>query len=360
MATINFGNRQVSAKVVYCGSAAAGGSAIVAHLHEQVASDGRGPLHRLGHTDDPMRTSWYFDHMWAGDAAIPDFQLLVQVCSLPTGEIRSRHQDVLLQDADAVVFIADARPEHRSANLDALLHLETALSGYGHELASMPVVIHVSHTEGADAEVMASLTAELNPYGFPVVSDATTNLLATHEDAVGSTAARIRDNLGGNPAAINLVAIHRAESDQDSSGVARHMQAIEAPTTMEVDLTGHFEMLPITETIDVSFKPDSMLGMRPVHMLRAELVGEEIHLDVILEGVTDDQTRLQVKLRNRAKAAGTSTSVSDSVREYLPDAYDTHPPAPPRDMPSWAYGAIGIFGGVVLGVMIAYLLGFLT
>jgi hypothetical protein len=29
-------------------------------------------------------------------------------------------------------------------------------------------------------------------------------------------------------------------------------------------------------------------------------------------------------------------------------------------MPSWAYGAIGIFGGVVLGVMIAYLLGFLT
>ncbi len=84
MATIDFGNREITAKLVYFGATGAGSNTNVRQLHRLVPTTSRSRLHKFGPGDSAER-SFYFDYRLPESERINGFDLRLRLYSLPGG-----------------------------------------------------------------------------------------------------------------------------------------------------------------------------------------------------------------------------------------------------------------------------------
>lgn len=368
MATINFATREITAKLVYYGTSGAGCNTNVRQLHRLVPSDRRSRLHKFGPGDSDER-SFYFDYVAGKDSRINGFDLHLRVYSLPGGLSLDAHRHEVMKDVDALVYVADARPVAEAANMDQLLALEEQLSKTGLELASLPIVIQVNHTDDDTARPAEDVVYDLNPYGFPVIPAIATEprgVLETHTELAGALTARIRDNMAGNAAAITVTAVHRAERIDDEDVIRGHIEAIQAVTTATPASSLGEEMpTPSTPTprVELPFQPRDFVGTHPVQVLSSRLEGSTIVIELLMQPMSGgDPKPLRIELANRP----TDTPALDRVMpaqpeptrlgDYIPDTYDL-PEEEGPDLPGWLYGVIGVLGGLAIGVLGASLIG---
>ncbi len=167
MATINFAAREITPKIVYFGASGAGCNTNVERLWSLLKGKKKSPLHRFG-PKEPQERSWYFDVVPLRDPPVEGFQLCWRIYSLPGGIEDSAHREEVISGVDAVVFVADARPDRNQANIDHMLQLEALLTRIGLELSVMPVVLQVNHTDAPDdvsnwTDAVIEIDADLTP-----------------------------------------------------------------------------------------------------------------------------------------------------------------------------------------------------
>lgn len=386
MATLNFAHREITAKVVYYGASDAGCNTNVKRLHRQVTAAEKSQLHKFGPRESSER-SYYFDYVVDG-TEINGFRLRFRVYSLPGGLTLQAHREEVLDEVDAIVFVADARASQEAANLESLLDLERMLSLQGLELAAVPVILQVNHIDAPSARKPGDVTFDLNPYGFPVVQAAANEgkgVAETHAELVGAVAARIRDNLSGNEAAITLTAVHRATRNTDEDVIRGHLEAIQARTSSTPESVLLEDALPsgtsgrkdspggLPPEVRVPFQLREMAGTRPVQLLSGRIVDDGVVLELEMHRPeTDEVQRLTVVLENRPILASRSSETgapprplppptptpapADRVADYLPASID-FPDDEPADLPGIVYGLFGLAGGVIIGLLTGYLLG---
>jgi signal recognition particle receptor subunit beta len=387
MATINFATREITAKIVYFGASGAGSNTNVQRLYEVLDGDEKSKLHKFG-PGDVVERSWYFDYVPGGQQEVNGFRLCYRIYSLPGGLQLEAHREEVIDESDALVFVSDARPTRNSTNLDSMLELETLLSATGLQLATLPVVLQVNHSDHADARPPEDVAYDLNPYGFPVVSSCArdgTGVLATHEEVTAVLVARIRDNLSGSDAAVSLTAVHQPERESDFEIIRKHIDAITAhspstPPELVDDVTGP----PLTddpsllggERIAVPFQHPAYVGCYPARVLAATVEGDTVRIDLAMQPMNPDEPprRLSVELENRPadtppllrrgpSEAQTAPPAEGRVFDYLPESValekkiDALDDDGPRDLPGLWYGVLGTAGGVVIGGLLGYLFG---
>ncbi len=383
MATINFATREISAKIVYIGASGAGCNTNVRRLYEDIEAKQTSRLHMFG-PDDTKERSWYFQYLRAGGPHVASFEMRYQVYSLPGGLELPAHREEVLGGVDALVFVADARPEQQATNVDALLQLEKQLAAAGLELSAAAVVLQVNHTDHEESLPLEQVASELNPFGFPVVASVAktgTGVMTTHEEALAAVEARLRDHLAGNEGVISLAALHEPHTLTDDEVVAGHVRAIQerseahASATIDELTERQIEHLPDGPMVEVPFQPREFVGSSPSRVLNVEVQRDEVHLDLVMERMGGGTPRrLTVRLVNRptdTPALARSVPVttvepapeSDRVFDYLPESVDITHPGPVKastsDMPPLAYGVVGLGGGVVIGALLSYLVGVL-
>ena len=372
MATINFATREITSKIVYYGASGAGCNTNVERLWNLAAARRKGSLHKFGPDDGPEQ-SWYFDFVPERDPPVDGFALLWRVYSLPGGIDVVAHREEVLEGVDAVVFVADARADRGQANLDHMLELESLLARHGLELSSMPVVLQVNHIDADDARPTDDVVFDLNPYSFGVieaVAKAGKGVLQTHEEVGSAVLARVRDTLAGQDT-IALTAVH-SDGVSDTDLIRQHVEKIQArseatPQTEMDDVTVADELLE-APTVEVPFQPEAFLGSHPVRLISVKLEGDRVELGVEMRRMGGGESRpLKVHLVNRptdspaipsALASQTLAAVpSDRVFDYLPedDVFEDDEDA--GDLPGVWYGILGTAGGMVIGLLLAYLLG---
>lgn len=382
MATINFATREITAKIVYFGAAGAGCNTNVERLYATVAARTKGQLHKFGPRENDER-SWYFDFRPAADGPLEGFAMRWQIYSLPGAIDLVAHREEVMGGVDAVVFVADARAEKIPLNVDALLGLEGLLGSIGLELAAMPIVIQVNHCDQESARPAADVTFDLNPYGFPVVeavASAGKGVSETHLEVTAAVVARVADALAGNEAAVTLTAVHDAEQPLDAEVIRRHVQAIQerSQVTPQVDEVTSTSELPDDLTVDrieIGFQPRDFAGSHPTQVLGASIEGDKVWVDLVMERMGGGEPRrLSVVLANRPTdtppvprnspaspvVQGAEPVATDRVFDYLPEpdeVRDTEEQAP-ADLPGVLYGLFGVAGGVLIGLLSGYLLGF--
>jgi hypothetical protein len=377
MAIINFATREITAKIVYFGPAGAGCNTNLKCLHKLLKTAGRSQLHKFGPSDSESRT-YYFEYLTPRGDNINDFQMRFRVYSLPGGLGLAAHRHEVMTEVDALVFVADARIEHASANLESLLELERFLSLQGLELAAAPVVLQVNHADSPSARPLSDVVFDLNPYGFPVLSSVASQSLGvveTHAEITGATRARIRDNMAGNEATITLTAVHRATVITDEDVIRGHIEAIQGATQSTPPQQEHGTVsqgddprqIP-APVIEVPFQPRDFLGSHPTQVLSARVQGGVVALEVVMEPMSGGNPRhLTVHLANRptdspAIARHRPPSVvpaEDRVSQYLPERVDFGA-LPARDLPPLWYGILGLSAGILIGALSSYVLGFLN
>ncbi len=226
MAVINFARREIEAKVVYYGPAFSGKTTNVRVLHTLVPSPQRGDLHTLATAED---RTLFFDYVPVQLGQIAGFAARFKLFTVPGQIVYHDTRRVVLQGADAVVFVADSAPDRADANLDSLVELEENLRNNGLDLSSIPLVIQLNKRDVAGARPVAAMVADLNPFGVPVVeavAESGKGVLDTLRQVIDIAATRIRENLSGQQTAVKLTAIERAEAEDDRRIIKDHLDRI--------------------------------------------------------------------------------------------------------------------------------------
>lgn len=367
MAVINFANREISCKIVYFGAAEAGCNTNVRHLHSRLEKD-TSQLHRFGPSDRAEAT-WYFEYH-PTDQRLNGFRLRYRIYTLPGGIPDPVHREEVLREVDGVVFVADARPGNLADNEDALLALEEALGGQDIELAGLPVVLQVNHTDDDDAVDLQQVTRPLNAYGFPVhrsAAKAGLGVMETFEAVLDAVCQGVSDTLNGTTRSMVLRALHDNSEQTDEDVVRAHLLAVRGfmgGTPVANERTDYHR--PAHE-IEIPFQPPEFADCHPVRVLDAQVEDDHVVVDVELEKAGDGTQRgLRVRLANRQTespappaAIVSSPAVSPivGVTDHLPDKIDFTVTAQPQsDFPAVLYGIAGVLGGTVVGVLFGFLL----
>lgn len=369
MALINFAHREITAKVVYFGAPNAGCTTNLKVLHEIVRAGERSRLHEFGPGEEDERTR-YFDYVPEGTAPITGFSTRFRVYSMPGGLLHPIHREEVLRGTDAIVFIADARPGKDQSNVDALLELERALAEQGIEMASLPMVLQVNHTDHPESLPAEKVVYDLNPYGFPVVEAVAKDSIGvsrTHNQIVSITVSRIGDNLSGSETAITLTAVHRATRDRDEDIIQRHIEAIAHAEHATLE-PGNFATLPRGEIYEIAFQPRDFAGMRPIEVHQVGVEGDQIVLDIVMERLSGGKSRmLPLVLANRPSdvaplpmptASHTPAPIaSQSPTASLPDKIEF--PSQTAERPRGSVSIWVAIAGLSAGLLAGLLLGFL-
>lgn len=372
MAILNFAHREITAKIVYFGAPSAGSSTNVRTLHEIVPAREKTAIHSFGPEGEKERI-WFFSYVPESGRLMRGFDLRWQVYAVPGGIVDNGHRREVLGGTDAVVFVADARRDRDQTNLDSLLDLERLLRDDGLDMAAIPMVIQVNHTDATDARPPESVVFDLNPYGFPVIDAVARDhkgVLEAHERVTAVTVTRIRESLSGKETSLPLVAVHEPRRETDEDIVARHLAGIqeanrEEARSVEVAPDRWAEM-QVAGEIEVSYQPADFAGTRPRQILAAIIEGDTVSLDLLMDKEGGTPRRLKVTLLNRpmSSPAGTRPTASShtvtpggsrtpGVLETVPDRIELSPiPPSNNDLPPLFYGVAGLASGVLIGLLI--------
>ena len=164
MVQINFGERQVTAKIVYYGPGMSGKTTNIEVVHQKAPPGNRGELTSI--STDGDRTL-FFDFMPLDLGTVAGLKTSFQIYTVPGQVYYNSTRKLVLQGVDGVVFVADSSATMVEENLESLRNLEQNLAEYGKDAAEIPLVIQYNKRDLPDALPLEELERLLNPRGVP-------------------------------------------------------------------------------------------------------------------------------------------------------------------------------------------------
>ena len=164
MALFNYANREITAKVVYYGPGVCGKTTSLEYIHERIAPSQRGRLLSLATETD--RTI-FFDLLPLKLGEIGGFKLRFQLYTVP-GQVKyNKTRKLVLQGADAIVFVADSQKSRREANIESFKNLRENLLEQNRRLEEIPLVYEFNKRDLPDLLSIDELIKDLNPGSLP-------------------------------------------------------------------------------------------------------------------------------------------------------------------------------------------------
>jgi signal recognition particle receptor subunit beta len=153
----NPARRELTLKVVYYGPALSGKTTNLHALHQASDPNARGRLMTLDTADD---RTLFFDLLPLALRTQGGVQVKIKLYTVPGQVIHNATRKIVLQNADAIAYIADAQPNARQANFDYWRNLSENLRENGLSIEEMPSVIQFNKCDLVDGP-MADEIAEI-------------------------------------------------------------------------------------------------------------------------------------------------------------------------------------------------------
>lgn len=187
MALFNYANREITAKIVYYGPGVCGKTTSLQYIHERIAPAQRGRLLSLATETD--RTI-FFDLLPLKLGEIGGFKLRFQLYTVP-GQVKyNKTRKLVLQGADAVVFVADSQISRREANIQSYKNLQENLQEQNRSLDDLPLVYEFNKRDMDNILSVEDLNVDVNPKGLPYFATIATKGVGVMEtlEAISKTA----------------------------------------------------------------------------------------------------------------------------------------------------------------------------
>ena len=159
MPTVNHDERSVSFKIVYCGTPLCGKTTNIAQLHAKLDPSCRSDLVSLSTASD---RTLFFDFLSVEAPAIPGYRTTFHLYTVPGQITYNATLQLVLREADGVIFVADSQMDRQRANLQALQNLEANLRLNGSSLDVLPVVMQYNKRDVPNAAPVEYLEFLLN------------------------------------------------------------------------------------------------------------------------------------------------------------------------------------------------------
>lgn len=167
MATLRKEDRILCFKIVYCGTALSGKTTNLKHIHSRLDPSGRGELVSLSTSSD---RTLFFDFLSVETAALPGYRTLFQLYTVPGQITYNATLQLVLKQADGVVFVADSQMDRQRDNLQSWQNLEANLRLNGSSIDRLPVVLQYNKRDVPNAAPVEYLEFLLNNRGTRHIS----------------------------------------------------------------------------------------------------------------------------------------------------------------------------------------------
>lgn len=164
MVQINFGQREVSCKVVFYGPGMSGKTTNLEIIHKKAPKDAVGEMVSIATETD---RTLYFDFLPLDLGQVAGMRTKFQLYTVPGQIYYNATRKLVLQGVDGVIFVADSSPEKMPENLESLQNLRDNLAEMNLTIDDVPLVIQYNKRDLPNAMSVADLNAQLNPMGVP-------------------------------------------------------------------------------------------------------------------------------------------------------------------------------------------------
>lgn len=165
MSFINYANREINCKVVYCGPGLSGKTTNITQIYRSVNPSLRGKLITL---NTEMDRTLFFDFLPIELGKIAGFNTRFHLYTVPGQIFYEASRRLILNGSDGVIFVADSSKDRMEANYEALRDLQENLRHYGRDLSEIPYALQLNKRDVEDIHDIEYLTRELQLNGEPV------------------------------------------------------------------------------------------------------------------------------------------------------------------------------------------------
>jgi hypothetical protein len=164
MVQINFGQREVSCKVVFYGPGMSGKTTNLEIIHKKAPKDAVGEMVSIATETD---RTLYFDFLPLDLGQVAGMRTKFQLYTVPGQIYYNATRKLVLQGVDGVIFVADSSPDKMNENLESLQNLRDNLAEMNLTIDDVPLVLQYNKRDLPNALSMADMNAKINPMGVP-------------------------------------------------------------------------------------------------------------------------------------------------------------------------------------------------
>ena len=200
MAFVNLKEKEIQVKIVYYGPGRGGKTSNLEYIHRKFANRIKTEMVTVKtHGDRTL----FFDFLPFGIGVINDFNVKIQLYTVP-GQIKyNATRKLVLRGVDGIVFVADAMALRREKNILSLKNLQENLSEYEKSIFKIPLVMQYNKIDlkeqGIPLLPMATLERDLNSKlkktSFAASAVLGTNVIETLKRIISLTVTSIKKDL---------------------------------------------------------------------------------------------------------------------------------------------------------------------
>jgi len=192
---INYANREINCKIVYCGPGLSGKTTNITQIYRAANPSFRGKLVTL---NTEMDRTLFFDFLPLELGKIAGFNVRFHLYTVPGQVFYEASRRLILKGADGVVFVADSRKDRMDANYEAMRDLEENLKLYNLSFNELPYALQLNKRDLDDVHEAIYLTKELRVGNEPVyeaIATANKGVPETLRDVAKQVLRRLREEM---------------------------------------------------------------------------------------------------------------------------------------------------------------------
>ena len=166
MAVVNHDTKEVSFKLVYCGTPMGGKTTNLNYIHSRIDGTQRGDLVSLATSSD---RTLFFDFLPIQTVVINGYKTRFMLYTVPGQVHYNATRQMVLKGVDGIIFVADSQIDRMEENLTAWRGMERNLQDNQTPLSSLPLVMQYNKRDLPGIAPVQYLQFVLNngPQRFP-------------------------------------------------------------------------------------------------------------------------------------------------------------------------------------------------
>ncbi len=165
MPYLSYSNREIAFKVVYYGPGMSGKTTNLVHIHRCLRPDVKGELVTLN-TEDERTLFFDFFPLELGEAE--GYRIRFNMYTVPGQSFYEASRRLVLEGADAVVFVADSQPARLDENIESYRAMLSNLESFHIDPKHFPAVLQYNKRDCPDPLPIGTLEKKLALNGIPV------------------------------------------------------------------------------------------------------------------------------------------------------------------------------------------------
>lgn len=169
MVLINYAQQTVTFKIVYWGPSQGGKTANLKYICENVSPSLRSELTLL---EGKAHQTSLFDYMSLDAGDVKGFKTTLNLFGAAIDPKSSIFKDLMIKDADGIIFVADSQKEKMLENTKSLEELENLISL---QKKKIPIIIQYNKRDLENAVSLEELEKILNKKSYPAFESSVQN-----------------------------------------------------------------------------------------------------------------------------------------------------------------------------------------